>query len=59
MGTPTARSSQVIEADEERELPRDVAHVFVGMGAAVWAGDEELAVKAAGEVATRSRRRRK
>ena len=33
--------------------------VFVGMGAAVWAGDDELAVKAAGEVATRSRRRRR
>ncbi len=41
------------------ELPSSVAHVFVGIGAAVWSGDTETAVREAGEVATRSRRRRK
>jgi hypothetical protein len=51
--------TEVIAEGDERELPRETAMVFVGMGAAVWAGDEELAVQAAGEVATRSRRRRK
>jgi hypothetical protein len=48
-----------LAAGEKRTLPWETAQVFVGMGAAVWAGDEELAVKGAGEVATRSRRRRK
>jgi hypothetical protein len=49
-----------LAAGEQRTLPWETAQVFIGQGAAVWAGDEELAVKAtAGEVATRSRRRRK
>jgi hypothetical protein len=43
---------------DEAEFPLETCQVFVGMGAAVWCGDEELAVKAAGETATRRRRRK-
>ena len=59
IGTAEGASERVFETDEVAELPSSVAHVFVGIGAAVWSGDTETAVREAGEVATRSRRRRK
>ncbi len=59
IGTAEGASEHIFETDEVAELPSSVAHVFVGIGAAVWSGDTETAVLKAGEVATRSRRRRK
>ena len=59
VGTADGATEHVFEDGDEVELPRTVALVFVGMGAAVWSGDTEVAVKAAGEKATRSRGRRK
>jgi hypothetical protein len=59
VGTAEGASEHVFETDEVVELPSSVAHVFVGIGAAAWSGDTETAVLKAGEVATRSRRRRK
>jgi hypothetical protein len=59
IGTAEGATERVFETDEVAELPSSVAHVFVGIGAAVWSGDTETAVLEAGEVATRGRRRRK
>ena len=59
VGTADGATKHVFEDGDEVELPQTVALVFVGMGAAVWSGDTEVAVKAAGEKATRSRGRRK
>jgi len=59
IGTADGATEHVFELGDVVELPRSTALVFVGMGAAAWSGDEELAVKAAGEKATRSRGRRK
>ena len=59
IGTADGATEHVFEDGDEVELPQTVALVFVGMGAAVWSGDTEVAVKAAGEKATRSRGRRK
>ena len=59
IGTAEGASEHVFETDEVAELPSSVAHVFVGIGAAVWSGDTETAVREAGETATRSRGRRR
>jgi hypothetical protein len=59
VGTFEGATTEVIAEGEERELPRETALVFVGMGAAVLTGDQELGARQHGEVATRSRRRRR
>ena len=59
IGTAEGATERVFESDEVAELPSSVAHVFVGIGAAVWSGDTETAVRQGSETATRSRRRRK